>query len=98
MIALSVMVEVHPEFADKYREAVMRHANNSLTKEKGCLHFTVHEHAAEPGRFFLYEAYATREDLENVHAVAPYLEEFGELTAPWIKAKQLERWQALEQV
>lgn len=94
MLVLSVFIETLPEHTESFRQAVLRHARNTLNNEKGCLHFTVHEHASTPGRFFLYEAYATRKDLEEVHKKAPYLKEFQDLTAPWIHNKQAELWEA----
>ncbi|MCC8194114.1 MAG: antibiotic biosynthesis monooxygenase [Deltaproteobacteria bacterium] len=89
---VSVMVEVHPEFAEKYLEAVLRHADNSLSKEEGCVGFAVHRHEKDPNRFFLYESYRSRKDFEEVHSVAPYLAEFNKLTASWVKAKDIQVW------
>ena len=92
MLNISVMVEVHPEFVEQYAEAALRHANNSFTKEEGCLGFAVHKHETDPNRFFLYESYRSRKDFEEVHKVAPYLAEFGKLTTPWVKKKEIVVW------
>lgn len=94
MIALSVMIETFPEFTDKYGEAVMRHARNTVVNEDGCLQFAVHRHAESPDRFFLYEAYRSEKDLTEIHEAAPYFKEFKELTASWVKAAQVDRWLA----
>ena len=95
MLTLSVMVDVHPGFADQYKETALRHANNSLTNEEGCLVFAVHQHEADPNRFFLYESYRSRKDFEEVHKLAPYLAEFGKLTAPWTKSVEILIWDML---
>jgi len=92
MLNISVMVEVHPEFLEQYREAILWHANNTFTKEEGCLGFSVHVHEKDPNRFFLYESYRSRRDFEEVHKVAPYLAEFGKKTAPWVKSKEILVW------
>lgn len=92
MLNVSVMVEVYPEFVEQYREAALRHANNSFTKEEGCLGFAVHVHENDPNRFFLYESYRSPKDFEEVHKVAPYLAEFGKLTATWTKSKEIVIW------
>lgn len=92
MIALSVMIETLPEFTEKYSEAVMRHAHNTMIREDGCLQFAVHRHEKAPGRFFLYEVYKSEKDLKEVHEAAPYFKDFQELTAPWVKAKQADEW------
>lgn len=98
MLNISVMVEVYPEFLEQYREAVLRHANNTLTKEEGCLGFAVHVHESDPHRFFLYESYRSRKDFEEVHKVAPYLAEFGKLTGSWVKAKEILAWEHIPPV
>lgn len=95
---ISVMVTVRPEFADQYREAVLRHANNSLTNEEGCIGFAVHQHESDPCRFFLYESYRSPKDFEEVHKVAPYLAEFGNLTGPWVKDKKIVVWDHISPV
>lgn len=92
MLALSVMIETFPEFTDQYREAVMRHAYNTMTNEVGCVQFTVHEHASDPDRFFLYEAYKSEKDLTEVHQTASYFKEFQDKTKSWVKSSQVERW------
>lgn len=92
MFTVSVMVTVHSEYREQYREAALRHANNTFTREEGCLGFAVHAHESDPDRFFLYESYRSRKDFEEVHKVAPYLAEFVKLTAPWTKTKEIAIW------
>ncbi len=92
IVNVSVMAEVHPEFRERYREAILRHAANSLAREEGCLGFAVHTHESDPNRFFLYETYRSRKDFEEVHAVAPYLAEVDALTDPWVRKKELFLW------
>ena len=92
MLNISVMIEVHPEFRDQYREAVLWHANNTFATEEGCLGFAVHAHESDPNRFFLYESYRSRKDFEEVHKVAPYLAAFGQKTASWVKTKEILVW------
>ena len=93
MLHVTVMVETHPEFAAQYRDAIMRHARNSMSREEGCIGFAVHVHESDPSRFFLYESYRSRRDFEEVHVPAPYLAEVEALTAPWVKAKELFIWE-----
>lgn len=95
MIAISVMVEVFPEFARQYQEAALRHAHNSLSNETGCLAFNVYAHPENPNRFFLHEEYASEKDLNEVHKVAPYLQEFRKTTASWVKGKDSTVWRKL---
>lgn len=92
MLAISVTVDVYPEFVEQFMEAALRHANNTYTKEEGCLGFAVHRHEKDPNRFFFYESYRSRKDFEEVHKVAPYLAEYGKLTAPWTKSKEILVW------
>jgi quinol monooxygenase YgiN len=92
MLAISVMVETHPEFTEQYREAVLRHAHNCRSKEKGCLTFRVHSHPDDPNRFFLYEAYQTKNDFHEVHCATPYMAEFRKITESWTKSKEIIIW------
>jgi len=95
MLAISVMVETYPDFSQKYLEAARGQAKNSLTKEKGCLCFTVHTNKKDPNRFFLYEKYATKEDLMEIHNNTPYIAAYRELTEPWLKSKEIVIWEPL---
>ncbi|MDL2209575.1 antibiotic biosynthesis monooxygenase [Desulfovibrio sp. OttesenSCG-928-O18] len=95
MLGISVMVETHPEFSQKYLEAARIQAKNSLTKEKGCLCFSVHTNKKDPNRFFLYEKYATKEDLVDIHSKTDYIAAYRELTEPWVKSKEIIVWEAL---
>ncbi len=95
MLNISVMVTTYPGCADKYREAALRHANNAFTKEEGCLGFAVHAHENDPNRFLLYESYISRDFFETVHTKTPYLAAFRDLTAPWVKSKELVIWERI---
>jgi quinol monooxygenase YgiN len=89
------MIEVRPEFAEQFMKAALRHADNTFAKEEGCLGFAVHRHEKDPNRFFFYESYRSRKDFEEVHKAAPYLAEYGKLTAPWTKSKEIVFWDGL---
>ena len=95
MLNVTVVAEVRPEFREQYKEAILRHAHNSFTREEGCLGFAVHCHESDPNRFFLYETYRSRKDFEDVHVVAPYLAEVNELTKPWVKTQELQIWEKI---
>lgn len=95
MLALSVMVETYPEFSRQYLEAARGHAKNCLTREKGCLCFTVHANKKDPNRFFLYEKYAAKEDLTEIHNNTPYLASFRQVTESWVKSKEIILWEPL---
>ncbi|SBV95437.1 Antibiotic biosynthesis monooxygenase [uncultured delta proteobacterium] len=92
MLAVSVLIEVYPEFIEQFMKAALRHANNTCAKEEGCLGFAVHRHENDPNRFFFYETYRSRKDFDDVHKVAPYLAEYNTLTAPWTKSKEILVW------
>ena len=95
MLHVTVIAQLHPEFSEQYKEAMLRHANNSLTREEGCLGFVVHRHETDPDRFLLYETYRSRKDFEEVHVVAPYLAEVNALIEPWVKKQELHLWETI---
>ena len=95
MLYVTVVAEVFPESRELYREAILGHAKNSLSKEEGCLGFTVHCHESDPNRFLIYETYRSRKDFEEVHVVAPYLAQINALVKPWVKTQELHLWSSI---
>lgn len=61
MYVTLVHVHVNPEHIDKFIEATRLNHEASI-KEKGNRRFDILQDANEPGKFVLYEAYATAQD------------------------------------
>lgn len=72
MYVACVTIWVKPGGEDKFVEATR--ANHEHTRrEPGNLRFDVLRHEDEPGRFFLYEVYRTRDDFAAHQRTAHYL-------------------------
>lgn len=91
MHVVLVKFQVHPEQADSFRAAVLKHANNSLTNEPGCLQFDVSTDPDDATRFLLYEVYEDAAAFE-LHTQAAYLAEFGAKIEPWLVSRELTCW------
>ncbi len=84
MLVVHVHVNVKPEFVEAFKQASIENARASL-REPGVARFEVMQHAEDPARFILVEAYRTNEapaqHKETAHyaawrdAVAPMMAE-----------------------
>jgi autoinducer 2-degrading protein len=92
MFVVTVNLTIHPEHVAPFREAVLRHANNSLTKETGCRQFDVAFDPANDLRVFIFERYDD-EAAFNVHTASEHFAWFSNVAGPWIKTKQIDTWE-----
>lgn len=92
MFVVTVYITVQPEHVGPFREAVLRHANNSLTKEAGCRQFDVAFDPADDLRVFIFERYDD-EAAFNVHTSSEHFAWFSNVAGPWIATRQLDTWE-----
>src|SRR3546814_9603502 len=91
MFVVTVVFEVKKEAIAAFREAVLRQAENSLTREPGCRRFDVCFDAARPERVFLYELYDDRRAFER-HRETDHFAAFDEAAAPLVAGQTVETW------
>ena len=82
MIVNAVTVFVKPEHIQAFIAATRANHDGSRT-EPGNLRFDVLQSAEEPGRFLLYEAFASQEAVEAHRKTAHYLEWRAQVE-PWM--------------
>jgi autoinducer 2-degrading protein len=92
MFVVTVNMTIHPEHVGPFREAVLRHANNSLTKETGCRQFDVAFDPADDLKVFIFERYDD-ETAFNVHTASEHFAWFSSVAGPWINTKQIDTWE-----
>ena len=80
MLVVHVHVTVRPECVDAFRDATLANARASL-KEPGIARFDVLQHADDPARFTLVEAYRTA-DAPARHKETPHYLKWRDLVAP----------------
>ncbi|TWU24724.1 putative quinol monooxygenase [Bythopirellula polymerisocia] len=92
MFVVTVYLTIDPEHVASFRETVLKHANNSLTKESGCRRFDVSFDPDDEQRVFIYEQY---DDLAafDVHTASDHFKWFGDTAGGWIATKQLDTWE-----
>ena len=95
MFVVTVSFVIEKEHIGAFREAMIRQARNSLTRESGCLQFDVCQDPAHPERFFLYELYTSDAAFED-HLKTAHFMDFDATVKPWTVAKQAEQWLRLE--
>lgn len=82
MIVTVVTVFVKPEYVDRFLEATLENARQSV-QEKGNLRFDVLQRRDDPSAFTLYEAYETDEAAAAHKTTAHYLK-WRETVEPWM--------------
>ncbi|SFJ75435.1 Antibiotic biosynthesis monooxygenase [Desulfomicrobium apsheronum] len=89
MFVVIVDIVTRKEFADDFREAVLRQGNNSVTREEGCLGFEILQDPENPANFTLYETYTDAATFYEVHRSTPHFKDYALSTAPWVESKSM---------
>ena len=76
-------LRVKEEHLADFTRRIKKHANNSVTREPGCISFEVSVDREDPHRFVLYEVYVSEEDFEK-HTAMPYMRKHMSETASMI--------------
>ncbi len=92
MFVVTVNLKINPQHVASFRETVLTHANNSLTKESGCRRFDVSWDPDDQTRVFIYEQYDDRAAFD-VHTASEHFKWFGDTAGGWIATKQLDTWE-----
>lgn len=85
MVILHVTVQVKPEHAREFLEAVRHDAEHSEKDEPGCLRFDVVQDRDDPNRFYYYEVYKDEAALES-HRQSSHFKLYAEKTQSWLAA------------
>ena len=88
MYVVTVHFEVHTDYVDEFRQAVLAQAHNTLKMEHQCRKFDVCFDPDDPGRCFLYEQYDDRAAFEE-HLQTEHFAEFDKTVANWIRDKSV---------
>lgn len=73
MYVVCVTIKVKPEFIEPFRAATLLNRQGTRTTEPGNVRWDFLQAEDDPGRFFLYEAYKTKEDFTRHQQTAHYL-------------------------
>ena len=82
MHVVSVTVHVKPDHVVRFTGAILENAR-ATRQEPGNVRFDVLQHAEDPARFLLYEAYRTPADF-TAHQQTPHYLRFKALVADWM--------------
>ena len=94
-VTLQVLFSVEPARVDDFAAALSTMVA-ATRQEVGCLQFDPHRHPTEPGRFLLFERWASREALD-AHGQTAHLNTF--VTAAsllWTAGPAVTEWAPLE--
>jgi quinol monooxygenase YgiN len=71
MFIVHVHVQVKPEFVERFRQATIENARNSI-REPGIARFDVIQQSDDPSRFVLVEVYRSPQDADRHRETAHY--------------------------
>lgn len=91
MLAISAIIEVKPEHVEDFKKLALRHAENCLKHEEGCLGFDVFTGWEAPARFYFHERYTDQAAID-AHRQTPYFAEYLRLSADWTVNKESAVW------
>jgi autoinducer 2-degrading protein len=80
MVVVYVHIHVKPEWVEAFQQATLANARQSIT-EPGIARFDVLQHADDPTRFVLVEAYRTP-DAPTAHKATPHYLAWRDAVAP----------------
>ena len=73
-----------PDAVELYKARLLKHARNSLEREKGgCLRFDVHQDKQDPTLFLLIEIYRDEAAFE-AHRNSPHFQAYKQDTQDWV--------------
>lgn len=82
MYVVCVTVYVKPEHVDEFIEATLENARNTRTESTN-VRFDLLRAEEDPQRFFLYEAYQSKEGF-TAHQQTPHYLKWRESVQPWM--------------
>ena len=95
MFVVTVTFVIRQEYLDEFMPVMKRQAQNSLTREQGCLQFDVCQDRKNPARVFLYEVYTDRAAFD-AHLETEHFLDFDKTAGPWTISKVAEQWERCE--
>lgn len=94
MLIITVRFTVHETYREVFRIAILENARTSREVEEGCLQFDVCQDSSG-SVFFLYERYVN-DAAFDLHLKSGHFLSFNEASGPWVKDKQVDRYQLLD--
>lgn len=80
-----------PEFIDRFKARIRRHAQTCLDAEAGCSVFRTFQDRDDPTRFMMYEVYADKE-ADTIHRNTPRFKQLREEIDDWVTNRDWWFW------
>jgi quinol monooxygenase YgiN len=80
---VAASLRIKKKYLGEFKRRVKRHANNSVTREPGCVGFEVSVDKSDPRRFLFYEVYVDEAAFDK-HMTYPFLKKHLNVTAPML--------------
>lgn len=89
--SVCVIFTIKAEYVERFREAVLLQAHNSLEKEDFCHQFDVCFDPEKPNQVLLYETYDDRASFAK-HRQTEHFAQFSSAITGWVESKQVGVW------
>ncbi|MDP6426881.1 MAG: putative quinol monooxygenase [Rhodospirillales bacterium] len=80
---VAASLRIKKKHLSEFTKRVKRHANNSVTREPGCIAFEVSVDKDDPRRFLFYEVYLDEAAFDK-HMAYDFLKKHLDVTAPML--------------
>ena len=80
---VAASLRIKKKYLDEFKRRVKKHANNSVTRDPGCVGFEVSVDKSDPRRFLFYEVYVDEAAFDK-HMTYPFLKKHLNVTAPML--------------
>jgi len=82
MFVILAPIQIKEGFREKFVEAMVEDARDSVAHEPGCLRFDVIQDAGDPNRIWVYEVYKDEKAFE-AHMQTPHFLKWKQTVADW---------------
>lgn len=83
---------LRPEFIDRFKSRIRRHAQMCLDTEAGCSVFRTFQDRDDPTRFMMYEVYTDKE-ADTIHRNTPNFKQLREEIDDWVTNRDWWFWE-----
>ncbi len=80
---VAASLRIKKKYLHEFKKRVKRHANNSVTREPGCISFEVSVDKSDARRFLFYEVYLDEAAFDK-HMTYAFLKKHLDVTAPML--------------
>ncbi len=95
MFVVTITIEVDAQDEAIFRNAAMKQAEVTLSREVGCIQFDVSFNPSRQNICFMYLVFESPAAYDH-HLLSDHYSTFDQISLPWIASKSVEIWERRE--